>query len=102
MNYQLIHGDRILHTAMKLINAKIPSFVLSKSYLVRYCLFEEGIKEVLSDDDVFLDGVHHYDEYGLKNIFDEPPEIRKIHEEMIAFVNSWLKDWNVEHGIGEE
>jgi hypothetical protein len=50
---------------------------------------------------VFLDGVHHYDEYGLKNIHDEPHEIRKIHEEMIAFVNSWLNDWNVEHGIEE-
>ena len=49
----------------------------------------------------FPDGVHHYDEYGLKNILDEPPEIRKIHEEMITFVSSWLKDWNVENGIEE-
>ncbi|KAF8810219.1 peptidase S28 [Phlegmacium glaucopus] len=45
------------------------------------------------------DAVHHYDEYGLANIFDEPPQIRKIHAEMITFVNSWLKDWNIEHGI---
>ncbi|KAK0243912.1 serine carboxypeptidase S28-domain-containing protein [Armillaria nabsnona] len=37
--------------------------------------------------------VHHYDEYGLKNLSDEPPEIRKIHGEMIAFVMEWLKDW---------
>jgi hypothetical protein len=39
------------------------------------------------------DGVHHYDEYGLRNIEDEPPEIRKIHNEMIVFVLEWLKDW---------
>ncbi|KAF8895639.1 serine carboxypeptidase S28-domain-containing protein [Infundibulicybe gibba] len=38
-------------------------------------------------------GVHHYDEYGLPNIFDEPPQIRKIHGEMILFVTEWLKDW---------
>ena len=47
------------------------------------------------------DGVHHYDEYGLKNLLDEPPEIRKIHAEMITFVSSWLKDWNIEHGMKE-
>lgn len=40
-----------------------------------------------------LGGVHHYDEYGLKDITQEPPEIRKIHEEMIDFVKAWLKDW---------
>jgi len=50
---------------------------------------------------IIPNGVHHYDEYGLKNILDEPPEIRKIHAEMITFVSSWLKDWNVEHGIEE-
>ncbi|KAJ7143549.1 serine carboxypeptidase S28-domain-containing protein, partial [Mycena crocata] len=38
-------------------------------------------------------GVHHYDEWGLLNLADEPPEIRKIHEEMIHFVREWLKDW---------
>ncbi|KAJ7080507.1 serine carboxypeptidase S28-domain-containing protein [Mycena epipterygia] len=38
-------------------------------------------------------GVHHYDEWGLLNLADEPPEIRKIHEEMIFFVGEWLKDW---------
>ncbi|KAF9566070.1 peptidase S28 [Agrocybe pediades] len=43
--------------------------------------------------------VHHYDEYGLANIQDEPPEILKIHQEEIAFVQSWLHDWNVERGI---
>jgi len=40
-----------------------------------------------------LDAVHHYDEYGLRNMSQEPPEILKIHEEMIAFVLEWLKDW---------
>ncbi|KAJ6611408.1 serine carboxypeptidase S28-domain-containing protein [Mycena sp. CBHHK59/15] len=38
-------------------------------------------------------GVHHYDEWGLLNLADEPPEIREIHEEMIFFVKEWLKDW---------
>ncbi|KAG8220180.1 putative extracellular serine carboxypeptidase S28 [Butyriboletus roseoflavus] len=27
--------------------------------------------------------VHHYDEYGLRNVNDEPPEIQQIHREMI-------------------
>jgi hypothetical protein len=39
------------------------------------------------------DGVHHYDEYGLRNIGDEPEEIRKIHGEMIVFVMEWIKQW---------
>ncbi|KAJ7160080.1 serine carboxypeptidase S28-domain-containing protein [Mycena filopes] len=38
-------------------------------------------------------GVHHYDEWGLRDLADEPPEIRKIHEEMIFFVREWLKEW---------
>ncbi|TDL22164.1 peptidase S28 [Rickenella mellea] len=37
-------------------------------------------------------GVHHYDEYGLRKLRDEPLEIQKIHEEMIYFVKEWLKD----------
>ncbi|KAJ6508343.1 serine carboxypeptidase S28-domain-containing protein [Mycena sanguinolenta] len=37
-------------------------------------------------------GVHHYDEWGLLNLADEPKEIRKIHLEMIDFVQEWLKD----------
>lgn len=48
---------------------------------------------------ITTDGVHFYDGHGLRNPENEPPEIREIHEEMVAFVNSWLKDWNVEHGI---
>ncbi|KAF8557400.1 peptidase S28 [Imleria badia] len=39
------------------------------------------------------DGVHHYDEYGLRNTDDEPPEIQQIHYEMIEFVREWLKDF---------
>lgn len=39
------------------------------------------------------DGVHHYDEYGLKDLTDEPPEIRQIHGDMILFVEQWLRDW---------
>ncbi|KAF7298731.1 hypothetical protein MIND_00820600 [Mycena indigotica] len=38
-------------------------------------------------------GVHHYDEWGLLDLMQEPEEIRKIHEEMIFFVREWLKDW---------
>ncbi|KAF9234953.1 peptidase S28 [Melanogaster broomeanus] len=43
------------------------------------------------------DAVHHYDEYGLRDLSAEPEEIQKIHYEMIAFVLEWLKDfkaWN--------
>lgn len=47
-------------------------------------------------DWLLLDGVHHYDEYGLADIEDEPPEILKIHKEMIYFVQEWLKDWEGE------
>ncbi|KAF8446373.1 peptidase S28 [Boletus edulis BED1] len=38
-------------------------------------------------------GVHHYDEYGLRDINDEPPEIKQIHYEMIEFVREWLQDF---------
>ncbi|KAH7909806.1 serine carboxypeptidase S28-domain-containing protein, partial [Hygrophoropsis aurantiaca] len=38
-------------------------------------------------------GVHHYDEYGLKDSSAEPPEIRQIHSEMVEFVLEWLKDF---------
>ncbi|KAK2465427.1 hypothetical protein APHAL10511_002781 [Amanita phalloides] len=37
--------------------------------------------------------VHHYDEYGLRNMSDEPLEIQNVHKEMIEFVLEWLKDW---------
>lgn len=40
-------------------------------------------------------GVHHYDENGLRNITDEPPEIQKIHYEMVNFVLEWLDDFEV-------
>jgi len=42
--------------------------------------------------------VHHWDEYGLRNVSEEPPEIRKIHAEMIDFVTEWLKDRKVVPG----
>jgi hypothetical protein len=44
---------------------------------------------------IIPNGVHHYDEFGMRNIADEPDEIRKIHEEMIVFVTEWLKDRQV-------
>lgn len=43
-----------------------------------------------------VDAVHHYDEYGLADIRDEPLEIMQIHLEMIHFVKEWLKDWDSE------
>ncbi|KAG2370312.1 serine carboxypeptidase S28-domain-containing protein [Suillus spraguei] len=48
---------------------------------------------ILQPFKIIPNAVHHYDEYGLKNISDEPEEIRKIHVEMIAFVMEWLKDF---------
>ena len=42
---------------------------------------------------MYLGAVHHWDEWGLANILEEPPEIRKIHGEMVAFVKAWLEDW---------
>ena len=47
----------------------------------------------------FLDAVHHYDEWGRLNLLEEPPEIRRIHAEMIAFVASWLEDWKLSRGL---
>ena len=44
-----------------------------------------------------IDGVHHYDENGLRDIAAEPPQIQKIHHEMIDFVVEWLKDF--ENGL---
>jgi len=38
--------------------------------------------------------VHHWDEYGLADHSQEPPEIQQIHAEEIAFVEAWLADWS--------
>ncbi|KAJ3562051.1 hypothetical protein NP233_g9817 [Leucocoprinus birnbaumii] len=38
--------------------------------------------------------VHHWDEYGLADLSQEPEEIQKIHAEMVAFVEAWLEDWS--------
>jgi hypothetical protein len=43
--------------------------------------------------------VHHYDEWGWSNLLEEPLEIRTIHAEMIKFVTSWLKDWDLAHEL---
>ncbi|EPQ50969.1 peptidase S28 [Gloeophyllum trabeum ATCC 11539] len=48
---------------------------------------------VLQPFKLIPDAVHHYDEYGLRDITQEPPEIMKVHLEMIDFVTEWLKDW---------
>lgn len=42
---------------------------------------------------VFIGGVHHWDEHGLANLADEPPEIQAIHNAEIEFVKEWLKDF---------
>lgn len=68
---------------------RTPSFAHSSSSLVRFFpLLLNSVLTIIRPED----GVHHYDEYGLANIADEPEEIRKIHGEMIAFVMEWLKD----------
>ncbi|KAG1758024.1 serine carboxypeptidase S28-domain-containing protein [Suillus lakei] len=46
---------------------------------------------ILQPFKIIPNAVHHYDEYGLKNMGDEPVQIRKIHGEMIVFVMEWLK-----------
>jgi hypothetical protein len=38
-------------------------------------------------------GVHHWDEGGLRDPLREPKEIQKIHHEEIKFVKAWLKEW---------
>ena len=43
--------------------------------------------------DILIDGVHHYDENGLRNPKDEPPHIQRIHREIVEFVKAWLEDW---------
>ncbi|KAK7022095.1 serine carboxypeptidase S28-domain-containing protein [Favolaschia claudopus] len=48
---------------------------------------------VLRPFKVIPGGVHHFDEWGLPNLADEPLEIQAIHGEMIYFVKEWLKDW---------
>ncbi|KAF5360739.1 hypothetical protein D9756_005098 [Leucocoprinus leucothites] len=37
--------------------------------------------------------VHHWDEYGLADLTQEPEEIQQIHAEEVAFVEAWLADW---------
>jgi hypothetical protein len=75
------------------IREKIPSFVRSNSYLVSYSL---SLGMTSPDSPNSQDGVHHYDEYGLRNIGEEPEEIRKIHGQMIVFVMEWMKQWKVD------
>lgn len=53
----------------------------------------ERADTILRPFKIIPNGVHHYDEYGLRDMSDEPQEIQQIHKEMIAFVLEWLKDW---------
>lgn len=41
-----------------------------------------------------VDAVHHWDENGLQDHSQEPPEIQKIHGEAVKFVQTWLEDFN--------
>ncbi|KIK97898.1 hypothetical protein PAXRUDRAFT_824481 [Paxillus rubicundulus Ve08.2h10] len=54
---------------------------------------EDREDTILQPFKLIPDAVHHYDEYGLRDITAEPPEIQQIHYEMIAFVLEWLKDF---------
>lgn len=42
---------------------------------------------------VVTEAVHHYDENGLADHSQEPPQIQAIHEQEIEFVKAWLKDF---------
>lgn len=48
---------------------------------------------VLQPFKLIPNGVHHYDENGLRVHTNEPPHIQKIHREEVEFVRAWLKDW---------
>ncbi|EIW59107.1 peptidase S28 [Trametes versicolor FP-101664 SS1] len=50
---------------------------------------------ILQPYKIIPNAVHHYDEYGRRNLSEEPIEIQQIHEQMIGFVVSWLSDWEV-------
>jgi hypothetical protein len=72
------------------MKGKIPCFARSRLFLVCFTVYSDSRIYTHHFD---VDGVHHYDENGLRNLSQEPVEIRKIHEEMIAFVKKWLEDW---------
>ncbi|TFK23063.1 peptidase S28 [Coprinopsis marcescibilis] len=58
------------------------------------CVYAEDRNDTtLRPFKLILGGVHHWDEWGYTNLFNEPAEIRRVHSEMIAFVREWLKDW---------
>jgi len=38
-------------------------------------------------------GVHHWDQNGLQDHSQEPPEIQAIHREEVEFVKTWLQDF---------
>lgn len=60
--------------------------------------YAEDRKDTISQPFKLIpNAVHHYDEYGLADIRDEPLEIMQIHLEMIHFVTEWLKDWESVH-----
>jgi hypothetical protein len=39
------------------------------------------------------DAVHHFDENGLKDPSEEPKRIRKVHQQEVEFVQSWVREW---------
>jgi hypothetical protein len=43
--------------------------------------------------DFSIDAVHHYDENGLADHSQEPPEIQAIHQQEVDFVKGWLTDF---------
>ncbi|KAJ2986041.1 hypothetical protein NUW54_g9926 [Trametes sanguinea] len=58
----------------------------------------DRVDTILRPFKLIPNAVHHYDEYGRRNMSEEPPEIQLIHEEMIGFVVSWLADWEAPTG----
>ena len=50
-------------------------------------------KDTLSQPSILIKGgTHHWDENGWENYTSEPKLIRRVHEEAIAFVTSWLDE----------
>ncbi|WVN88054.1 uncharacterized protein L203_103253 [Cryptococcus depauperatus CBS 7841] len=51
---------------------------------------------------IIFDGVHHYDENGLKNHLEEPARIRDVHDFEKLFVSEWLLQWKERNVSGKE
>jgi hypothetical protein len=99
VHVQSIHGGLPRLTANTRLRDQTRSLVPSNSSLVRSSFtIRNPLSAILKSTPLLsTDGVHHYDEYGLRNIEDEPFEILNIHKEEIGFVKAWLEEWDAMH-----